>query len=243
MARSFIAILAFVLSFVTLDPRVSATVAGNAWLLVVDDLHIDFANTGRLRSLLRAVAGQLIRDGDAYQLSPTGPSAGKVPMAMAPTVDRALLDGAIKNTIGNGLKDADAMGPAADELLVRATRALDAFDVALSALIAEGGSRKAIIHASKGYNIDVFPAIADRIAALTRRAREGGVTIFSVDARFFDLTSPPDLRLDPAWSRYVAATRRSLEMIAEPTGGFVMAMATPDGTWPGLQRIDAQMRQ
>ena len=65
--------------------------ADYAWLIVVDDLHINFANTGRLRSLLRAAASDLVRDGGLVELRTTGPSP---PMPL--TSDRELLAAAIK---------------------------------------------------------------------------------------------------------------------------------------------------
>jgi hypothetical protein len=39
-------------------PQTSAPLvtAGNLWLIFVDDLHLDFPNTGRLRDLLRTIS-------------------------------------------------------------------------------------------------------------------------------------------------------------------------------------------
>ena len=36
------------------------------WLVFVDDLHLDFRNTGRLRALLRLVSSELIRNDDRF---------------------------------------------------------------------------------------------------------------------------------------------------------------------------------
>jgi hypothetical protein len=239
MARPIIVILAAVFAIAAIDSRASAKTADNSWLLVVDDLHIDFVNTGRLRSLLRAVAERLIREGDTYQLVATGPS-GKVPMAAAHVIDRMLIETAIRAMTGNALKDGDVLGPASDELQVRATRALDAIEGALSTFISDSSGRKAMVYVSRGYYVDALPALADRIAALVRRARDNDVTIFSIDARGFGsaLGDPPidgDL-----WLRYTAATRRSLSMMADETGGFVIER--PNEPAPDLQRIEAQMR-
>src|SRR5688572_29146225 len=61
--------------------------AGHAWLLFIDDMHLDFRNTGRLRNLLRLVANELIKDGDAFMVRSSGPSQ----VAMEWTVDRSRL--------------------------------------------------------------------------------------------------------------------------------------------------------
>src|SRR5918996_6354085 len=45
-----------------------------AWLLFIDDLHLDFRNTGRLRDLLRLVTTEVIRKGDAFMVRCSGPS-------------------------------------------------------------------------------------------------------------------------------------------------------------------------
>ena len=43
------------------------------WLIFIDDLHINFADTGRVRDLLRAISKTLIRDGDAYEVRSSAP--------------------------------------------------------------------------------------------------------------------------------------------------------------------------
>jgi hypothetical protein len=49
-----------------------------AWLVIVDDLHLDFRATGELRTFIRAVADELIRTGGSRWHSfkrPFGPAA------------------------------------------------------------------------------------------------------------------------------------------------------------------------
>ena len=36
----------------------------NLWLILVDDLHIDFRSSGHLRTLLQTICSELIQDGD-----------------------------------------------------------------------------------------------------------------------------------------------------------------------------------
>jgi len=72
--------------------------AGVMWLVFVDDLHLDFRNTGHIRTLLRSIESELIRDGDAFVLRSSGPSPS-IPF----TTNRSLLDAAIGRVAGNGL--------------------------------------------------------------------------------------------------------------------------------------------
>ena len=128
---------------------------------------------------------------------------------------------------GNGLKETDILatgsGTAAlDEVLYRANVALDAADEAIFALTRDAAPRQAIIYVSSGYDIETFPALAERVRALARRARENNITIFAIDTRGFAPSSIPDPRIADALLRYTTATRRSLGMMAEETGGFVI---------------------
>lgn len=245
MPRCAAAVLAAVIALaphataVTSD-RTTAAI-DNAWLIVVDDLHIDFVNTGRLRSLLRAVASELIHDGDLFELRTTGPST-----ATLQTSERDRLEPAIKGMTGSGLKATDTLGAvwrasAWDEVLYRADVALATATDAMHAFAIGDGNRKAIIYISKGYDLDALPGLGDRVTAFARRAREDGITIFAIDARSMAVAAPLDPRVDPAESRrYTAATRRSLTMIAENAGGFVIEMSNEPAA--DLQRISFQMR-
>ena len=226
-------------------PAIVSTAAENAWLVVVDDLHIEFVQTGRLRTLLRTVADELIHDGDRYQLRATGPSTASLQATANFSSDRRMLAPAIRFVTGNGLKLSDAVNlsldPAPNELLIRANRALDAVEAALAALAAEASSRRAIVFVSAGHDVDTLPHVADRVSSLARRAHQQRITIFAIDAR--SLSSP--LLVDPrpdtdALLRYTTAARRSLTMLAELADGFVVEKTSEPG--PDLKRINAQMR-
>ena len=45
------------------------------WLIFVDDLHLDFRNTGRIRDALMKLASALIQDGDRFAIASGGPSS------------------------------------------------------------------------------------------------------------------------------------------------------------------------
>ena len=245
MTRLFLVVLA---TMVALAPQIvvrTSAATDNAWLIFVDDLHVSFVQTGRLRDLLRTVAAELIQEGDRYLFRANGPSAVSV-TASALTDDRDLASSAIKVMTGNALKDTDILlpgsgTPAVNEVLYRANVALDAADEAVFALTRDAAPRQAIIYVSSGYDIETFPALAERVRALARRARENNITIFAIDTRGFASLTPPDPRIDAdALLRYTTATRRSLSIMVEETGGFVIDKSHEPR--PDLGRINAQMR-
>ena len=49
--------------------------AGRIFLIFVDDLHLDFRNTGRIRDLFKKISKELIHEGDMFGIVSTGPSS------------------------------------------------------------------------------------------------------------------------------------------------------------------------
>ena len=131
--------------------------AGRIFLIIVDDLHLDFRNTGRIRDLFKRISKSLIHEGDMFSIVSTGPSS----LAIDPTYDRKILDEAIKKITGNGLKPADiiqgaesADGPS--EVRYRAHVAFStAYDM-LSQMERINNRRKAVVWVSQGYDFDPF---------------------------------------------------------------------------------------
>jgi VWFA-related protein len=131
--------------------------AGRVFLLFVDDLHLDFRNTGRIRELFKKISKTLIHDGDMFGIVSTGPSS----LAIDLTYDKKRLDEAIKKISGNGLKPSDiiegpesAEGPS--EVRYRAHVAFStAYDL-LQNLEKLQNRRKAIIYVSNGYDFNPF---------------------------------------------------------------------------------------
>jgi hypothetical protein len=223
---------------------ISTQPTDNAWVFFVDDLHIAFVQTGRLRDLLRTAAKELIQEGDRYLFRAPGPSA--VPLTKALTADRESITSVIKMMSGNGLKARDISmshsgTPSTNEVLYRANVSLDAAEEAVYALTGDAARRQAIIYVSSGYDIVTFPALEERIRAFARRARENNITIFAIDWRSFETSSLTDPRVDAAmWERYLASTRRSLTMMTEESDGFVIERANEPSL--DLKRIGTQMR-
>jgi len=136
-------------------PRNDTT--GRIFLIIVDDLHLDFRNTGRIRDLFKRISRDLIHEGDMFSIVSTGPSS----LAIDPTYDRKVLDESIKKITGSGLKPQDiiqgaesADGPS--EVRYRAHVAFGtAFDM-LRQLEKITNRRKAVVWVSNGYDFNPF---------------------------------------------------------------------------------------
>jgi VWFA-related protein len=138
--------------------RPATDASGRIFLIFIDDLHMDFRNTGRIRDLLKRIATQLIHDGDMFGIVSTGPSS----IAVDLTYDRSRLDEAIKKVSGAGLKPDEVMsapegaqGPS--EIRHRAHVAFSTVNDFLKNLERVVDRRKAVIYISNGYDFDPFP--------------------------------------------------------------------------------------
>jgi VWFA-related protein len=131
--------------------------AGRIFLIIVDDLHLDFRNTGRIRDLFKRISKTLIHEGDMFSIVSTGPSS----LAIDPTYDRKVLDESIKKITGSGLKPSDIIqgaegsdGPS--EVRYRAHVAFStAYDM-LSQMEKINNRRKAVVWVSNGYDFNPF---------------------------------------------------------------------------------------
>ena len=138
-------------------PRPTTDVAGRISPFFVDDLHLDFRNTGRIRDLFKRIEKNLIHDGDMFGIVSTGPSS----LAIDMTYDKRRLEEAIKRISGNGLKPTDiiegpdgAEGPS--EVRYRAHVAFSTAEELLRNLEKVQNRRKAIIYVSNGYDFNPF---------------------------------------------------------------------------------------
>ena len=204
------------------------------WLVFVDDVHIDFRDTGYLRTLLKSIAADLIRDGDEFAVRSSGPSS----VSIAFGSDRALLDAAIPKLAGAELYPPDAVSPeAVDELRYRANVAGITAVELLSILPKPPVGRPALLYISDGY----ARTPTDPVVAFAQMARQLGVTVFALN--------PHGLRRVPQVTRNgspdISAHDRdvmlkSLRAIAEPSGGFAV-LGEADFA-DALQRIGHIMR-
>jgi VWFA-related protein len=131
--------------------------AGRIFLIIVDDLHLDFRNTGRIRDLFKRISRTLVHEGDMFGIVSTGPSS----LAIDLTYDRKILDDAIKKITGNGLKPSDviqgaegAEGPTEVRYRAHVTFST-AYDI-LRQLERVTNRRKAVVWVSNGFDFDPF---------------------------------------------------------------------------------------
>jgi VWFA-related protein len=131
--------------------------AGRIWMIFVDDLHLDFKNTGRIKDLFKRIAKELVHEGDMFGIVSTGPSS----LAIDLTYDHKRLDEAIDKISGAGLKpneilDAPVGAEGPSEVRYRAHVAFGtAYDV-LKQLEQVHNRRKAFVYVSNGYDFDPF---------------------------------------------------------------------------------------
>ena len=139
--------------------------AGRIFLIFVDDLHLDFRNTPRIRDLFKKIAKELVHEGDMFGIVSTGPSS----LAIDMTYDRKRLDEAIKKISGAGLTPKDILdvpigqqGP--PEVRYRAHVAFStAYDI-MGKLQQVHNRRKAFIYVSNGYDFNPFETTREKQA-------------------------------------------------------------------------------
>ncbi|HMC75537.1 MAG TPA: VWA domain-containing protein [Vicinamibacterales bacterium] len=138
-------------------PRPTNDASGRIFMIFVDDLHMDFRNTGRIRDLFKKISKELVHDGDMFGIVSTGPSSIAIDM----TYDRKRLDEAINKISGAGLKPDEiistpdgSQGP--PEVRYRAHVAFSTAYEILQKLEQVHNRRKAFIYVSNGYDFDPF---------------------------------------------------------------------------------------
>ena len=232
--------------------------AATIWLIFIDDLHLDFTATGHLKDLFKKVTAELVHEGDVFGVVSTGPSS----IAIDLTRDRGRLTRALGQLAGAALKPSEILQPqSGTEVPYRAHVTFGTAYSLMKMLALVPNKRQAFIYISNGYYLDLRPGTnsqSDRenpfltggnqvtlerlraeVAELSRQATRSNVTIFGIDPRA--LSGPPtiDPKLrDAAWQQYWTTTRNSLQVIAEPTGGFVIQ----DDLDGNLKRIVSAMR-
>jgi len=136
--------------------RVNDT-SGRIFLFFVDDLHMQFQSTGRVRELFKKIGRTLLHDGDLFGVVSSGPSSISIDM----TYDRNRLEDAIKKMTGDGLKPSDVINGASgaggpSELRHRAHVAFSTMAEALTNLEKVHNRRKALVWVSEGYDFNPF---------------------------------------------------------------------------------------
>ena len=131
--------------------------SGRIFILFIDDLHLDFKNTARVRDLLKKIKGTLIHQGDMFGIVSSGTSS----IAIDLTYDLKRIDEALKKVMGGALKPTDIIqGPEGQEgpteVRYRAHVAFSAAAELLDNLSKVHNRRKALIYVSNGYDFNPF---------------------------------------------------------------------------------------
>ncbi len=238
----FSLVIAFVAPLQSASPSLPRAATGRVWVIFIDDLHLDFPATGRLKELYKTISSKLVKDADLVAVASTGPSS----LAIDVTRDRQMLSTAHRKISGAALRPSETVAiPDQDlsEVRYRAHVSLETAYGVLKMLAGVPNTRKAFVYISNGYYFDVWPGapasatspfslkekaislerLRNEVAELVAQAKRANVTIYGVDPR--GLSGPPtiDPNLDDAaWQRYWTTTRNSLQVMAEQTGGFVI---------------------
>jgi VWFA-related protein len=131
--------------------------SGRVFILFIDDLHLDFKNTYRVRELLKKIKNTLIHEGDLFGIVSTGTSS----IAIDLTYDAKRIDEAIAKVMGGGLKPTDIIqspegADGLSEVRYRAHVAMMTAEDLLSQLESVHNRRKALIYLSNGYDFNPF---------------------------------------------------------------------------------------
>ena len=239
---------------------------GCAWLIFIDDLHLNFPATGHLKNLLKTVFGQLVQEGDLVGVVSTGPSS----IAINITRDRTRAVAAVDEVSGAGLKPSEILAvPDVDSSEVR-YRAHIAFRTAYDAmkvLTSVRSPRQAFIYISNGYYLDVwaggvrrgsanpftlprkeFEGSADRpsslslehlrdeVAELGAQATHANVPIYAIDPRAFSGATTIDPKLDDVLWQRYLTTTKNSLRVVAEQTG---GFVIEDDLESGLNRIAA----
>jgi hypothetical protein len=187
-----------------------------AFLVAVDDLHLDFRSTPRLRKTLQDLIAQLAREGDTWAVVSTGTSS----ISLAPTLDLSSVRDTISRFTGNGLKvreQLDAFGNprTAEEIKHRQTVSDTTIAQAIKGLAASTDLPITVLYLGEGTDTRLARPLTGVVAAAQQaRAR---ILVFSP----LDLRTEQNARPEE-WAAYLEATRASLRTLAEETNGFGM---------------------
>ena len=131
--------------------------AGRIFLILIDDLHLDFSSTSKTRQIISQMLRDLIHDGDMFGIVSTGYSS----ISEQLTYDHQVLESALSRIAGGGLRPREiiqgsqgSQGPT--ELRHRAHVAFStAYDL-MRNLERVQNRRKAVIYISSGYDFNPF---------------------------------------------------------------------------------------
>jgi hypothetical protein len=201
---------------------------GPAFVLFVDDLHIDFRETPPTRELVKRVAAAVELDGNLVGIVTTGTSS----VSERLTADRQRLALAMLRITGGALRPEQLLN--ASQTVQGQSEIRHRIQIALAtALDVVTNLRQnrpaAVIYIGNGYQAPPdsrATAAGDdlrrELGELIRAADSSGIAVHTLWTRGLIAASVqvPD---SDEWRRYLAATREGLRILAENTGGVAVA--------------------
>jgi VWFA-related protein len=138
-------------------PRPPADENGRVFFIFVDDQHLNFRDTARIRNLFKQLSDELIHQGDMFGIVSTGPSS----IAINPTYDRRRLTEAAEKLSGhaqtsNEIIDVPSGSQGPPEVRHRAHVAFSTARDVIGQLEQIHDRRKALIYISNGYDLDPY---------------------------------------------------------------------------------------
>jgi VWFA-related protein len=130
---------------------------GRVFFIFVDDQHLNFRDTARIRNLFKQLSDELIHQGDMFGIVSTGPSS----IAINLTYDRKRLTDAAEKLSGhaqtsNDIIDAPSGSQGPPEVRHRAHVAFSTARDVIGQLEQIHDRRKALIYISNGYDLDPY---------------------------------------------------------------------------------------
>lgn len=192
---------------------------GPRWLVLVDDLHLDFRRTGQIRETLAAAVRPIVLSGVLLRLGTSGPSA--VRLRADEDTSWNAVTAPLRQVTGNGLKAEDIvrMRDTAAGRRELAARARATVTTARRLLGAAANRPAVLLLVSHGYRTDV-PEVSAEITELAALAGRARVPIVVLDPQ----RDPPAGAAPPGHAAlplafHHAATETSLALLAQQTGG------------------------
>ena len=189
------------------------------WLILVDDLHIQFTATGHLRALLEAMATDVIQKDDEFSLAVSNLSVEP----LARITDRDRLSSFARDVSGMALAPTDVVRQTlmlgiSDEVELREHMLLHVTSRLLENVSGEQG-RRALIVVSSGWPSGPEGHVVHMLAT---RAKALAVPVVVIDPQQFVPRRAPHTPVDPDMAALMATTAASLRAVAERTGGLAL---------------------
>jgi hypothetical protein len=204
---------------VLIRPSLSLAQPQEKWFLVfVDDLHLDFRSTPRLRELTKRTLRLLVQEGDHLALVTTGYSS----VAVAPTSDSQQITSGLSRITGGGLRADQNVDPEqGPERTRRATIAIATARDAIGVMASKANGPFTVLYFSGGY---AEQSVEAQLFELVSAAFRASAVIYALAPRLVGgPMPPPSVGNESAWDAYDRGARDSLRSLAESTGGKLVS--------------------